>query len=68
LADVGVAKNVATLGPRPLTPVLTGRPVQLVSVPDVGVPSTGAVNVELPVEYQNEDPVALNSIRPLTGI
>ena len=31
---VGVAKNVATPLPNPLTPVATGNPVQLVSVPD----------------------------------
>jgi hypothetical protein len=40
----GVAKNVATLVPKPLTPVATGKPVQLVKVPLAGVPSTGAVN------------------------
>jgi hypothetical protein len=30
----GVAKNVATPLPNPLTPVATGNPVQLVNVPD----------------------------------
>jgi len=45
LALVGVAKNVATLVPNPLTPVDTGNPVQLVNVPLEGVPSAGVVNV-----------------------
>ena len=42
-AEVGVAKKVATPVPRPETPVLIGSPVQFVSVPDAGVPSTGVV-------------------------
>ena len=41
----GVAKNVATLAPRPSIPVETGRPVQLVRVPEAGVPSAGPVRV-----------------------
>lgn len=41
----GVARNVATPVPNPLTPVLMGNPVAFVSVPEAGVPSTGAVNV-----------------------
>jgi hypothetical protein len=45
LALVGVPKNVATLAPKPLTPVEIGNPVQLVSVPDVGVPNAGVTNV-----------------------
>ena len=45
LALDGVAKNVATLVPKPLTPVDTGNPVQLVNVPLEGVPSAGVVNV-----------------------
>lgn len=45
LALEGVAKNVATPVPSPLTPVLIGSPVQLVNVPDVGVPSIGVTNV-----------------------
>jgi hypothetical protein len=44
-ADEGVAKKVATLAPRPDTPVETGSPVQFVKVPDDGVPNTGVVNV-----------------------
>jgi hypothetical protein len=47
LALVGVAKNVATPVPRPETPVLMGRPVQLVSVPAEGVPMFGVTSVGL---------------------
>ena len=47
LALLGVAKNVATPVPKPLTPVATGKPVQLVNVPLCGVPSTGVTKVEL---------------------
>ena len=46
-AELGVARNVATPVPSPLTPVLMGRPVQLVRVPLAGVPRTGAVSVAL---------------------
>jgi hypothetical protein len=45
LAEDGVAKNVATLAPKPETPDEIGRPVQLVRVPEVGVPSNGVVRV-----------------------
>jgi hypothetical protein len=38
-ADDGVARNVATPVPRPDTPVLIGRPVVLVRVPEDGVPN-----------------------------
>src|SRR6185312_8033545 len=41
----GVARNVATPEPRPLTPVEIGNPVALVSVTDVGVPRTGVTSV-----------------------
>ena len=44
LADEGVASQVAMPVPSPLIPLLTGNPVQFVSVPDVGVPKTGVVN------------------------
>jgi hypothetical protein len=44
-ALLGVAKNVATLAPNPLTPVEMGNPVQLVKVPEVGVPNAGVTNV-----------------------
>jgi len=45
LADDGVAKNVATPVPKPETPVDIGSPVQLVNVPELGVPNTGVVSV-----------------------
>ena len=44
-AELGVARNVAMPVPSPLTPVLMGRPVQLVSVPLAGVPSVGLISV-----------------------
>ena len=47
LALLGVAKKVATPVPNPLTPVATGKPVQLVNVPLVGVPSMGVTIVIL---------------------
>ena len=47
LAVVGVARKVATPVPRPDTPVEMGRPVQLVRVPEDGVPRTGVVSVGL---------------------
>jgi hypothetical protein len=47
LADEGVVKKVATLDPKPDTPVETGSPVQLVNVPDCGVPKIGVTKVEL---------------------
>jgi hypothetical protein len=47
LALVGVAKKVATPDAKPDTPVLMGRPVQFVNVPDVGVPKMGVTNVGL---------------------
>ncbi len=47
LADEGVARNVATPVPSPLTPVEIGSPVQFVSVPDAGVPSAGVTRVGL---------------------
>ena len=41
----GVARNVAIPVPKPDTPVVIGRPVQLVNVPDCGVPRIGVINV-----------------------
>ena len=41
------AKNVATPVPKPETPVLIGKPVQLVNVPLAGVPKAGVTNVGL---------------------
>lgn len=43
-AEEGVARNVATPEPRPVTEP-KGSPVQFVKVPDAGVPSTGDVIV-----------------------
>ena len=45
LADVGVAKNVATLVPKPDTPEEMGNPVALVRVKVVGVPRLGVTKV-----------------------
>ena len=45
LDDEGVARNVATPVPRPEIPVVTGSPVALVNVPDVGVPRIGLTKV-----------------------
>ena len=45
LAELEVAKKVFTPVPRPDTPVDIGNPVQLVKVPDAGVPKTGVTNV-----------------------
>jgi hypothetical protein len=47
LADEGVAKKAATLAPNPLIPVATGKPVQLVNVPDAGVPRVGVTKALL---------------------
>lgn len=58
LADEGVAKNVATLVPKPLMPVETGNPVQLVNVPELGVPRTGVTNVGLVANTSAPDPVS----------
>jgi hypothetical protein len=41
----GVARNVATFVPRPLTPVLIGSPVALVRVAEDGVPRAGVTSV-----------------------
>ena len=45
LADVGVARKVATPVAKPETPVEIGRPVQEVRVPLDGVPNTGVTKV-----------------------
>ena len=47
-ALVGVASHVATPVPRPDTPVLIGSPVQLVSVPLLGVPSAPPLTTNAP--------------------
>jgi hypothetical protein len=68
LALDGVARNVETPEPNPLTPVDTGNPVQLVRVPETGVPRAGAVKVEFPEEYHWVVLEALKNIKPLAGI
>jgi len=45
LADEGVPKKVATPVAKPDTPVEIGRPVQLVRVPEPGVPNAGVMKV-----------------------
>ena len=44
LAELGVARNVATPVPRPLTPVEIGRPVAFVRVAKDGTPMLGVVS------------------------
>ena len=63
-ADVGVARNVATPVPRPLTPVLIGKPVAFVRTPDAGVPSAGVTKVGLVVMATL--PVPLIAYSPIT--
>ena len=58
LALEGVARKVATLAPNPLTPVEIGRPVQLVNVPDVGVPKRGVTRVGLVANTNAPVPVS----------
>ena len=48
LAELGVAKKVATPLPSPLTPVLIGKPVVLVNVPDDGVPRAPPLTTNAP--------------------
>ena len=57
-ADEGVAKNVATLDPRPDTPVEIGRPVAFVSVAAEGVPRLGVTNVGEVANTKDPDPVS----------
>ena len=54
----GVAKNVATPVPRPLTPVLIGNPVALVSVADDGVPKSGVTRVGDVAKTNEPEPVS----------
>jgi len=54
----GVAKNVATPVPKPLTPVPIGRPVALVKVPLEGVPSAGVTRVGLVANTNEPEPVS----------
>ena len=45
LAELGVAKKVATPEPKPEMPVATGKPVALVKVAEDGVPKAGVTSV-----------------------
>jgi hypothetical protein len=58
LADDGVAKNVATPVPRPLTPVEIGRPVAFVKVALDGVPRAGVTSVGLLANTKAPVPVS----------
>lgn len=60
LAELGVARKVAMPAAKPATPVLMGKPVQLVNVPDVGVPNRGVTSVGL-VE-NTKAPVPVSSV------
>ena len=59
-ALLGVAKNVATPTPSPVSPVV-GRPVQFVRVPEVGVPRIGVTNVGLVLNTARPVPVLSES-------
>lgn len=59
LADVGVARKVATPVPRPEIPVETGSPVALVNVAALGVPKFGVVNVGEPANTMLPLPVVV---------
>jgi hypothetical protein len=58
LADEGVAKNAATFAAKPETPVEIGRPVQLVKVPEPGVPNTGVMKVGVLLKTNNPEPLS----------
>jgi len=58
LALDGVARNVAMPEPSPLTPVLIGRPVALVSVAADGVPRLGVTSVGLVANTSEPLPVS----------
>ncbi len=58
LALEGVAKKVATPVPKPLTPVLIGKPVALVKVPLEGVPRAGVTKVGLLANTKAPEPVS----------
>ena len=61
LALVGVAKKVAIPVPSPLIPVLTGSPVQFVSVPLPGVPNA----IAAPNEVSDEAVTPLAKVVPV---
>jgi hypothetical protein len=57
--DADVPEFRLVTGRFPVTPVDKGRPVQFVSVPDVGVPRIGVTNVG--VFANTRDPVPVSS-------
>jgi hypothetical protein len=61
LAELGVAKKVATLVPRPDTPVAIGSPVAFVKVALVGVPRIGVT--KLGDVANTADPVPVSSVK-----
>ncbi len=68
-AEDGVAKNVAIPEANPLTPVLMGKPVALVKVPDEGVPSAPPLTTGAPaVPTLTAKAVATPVPRPLTPV
>jgi hypothetical protein len=58
LALDGVARNVATPVPKPLTPVEIGKPVALVNVALCGVPNIGVTKVGEVAKTKDPDPVS----------
>jgi hypothetical protein len=61
LAELGVARKVATPVPRPDTPVAIGRPVAFVKVALVGVPRIGVTRVG--EVAKTADPVPVSSVK-----
>lgn len=57
-AELGVARNVSTPVPRPVTPVEIGRPVAFVSVAADGVPKSGVVSAGLVANTNAPEPVS----------
>jgi hypothetical protein len=58
LAEDGVPKKVATPVAKPETPVEIGRPVQLVRVPEPGVPNAGVMKVGVLLKTKRPLPVS----------
>jgi hypothetical protein len=63
LAELGVARKVATPVPKPDTPVAIGRPVAFVKVALVGVPRMGVTRVG--DVAKTADPVPVSSVKAL---
>jgi hypothetical protein len=62
------ARAVAIPVPNPEIPVLTGRPVQLVRVPDVGVPNIGVTKVGVPPRVYTPVTVPLKTGAETVGL